>query len=131
MLGFLKLATATSPLSLVSSMFKLKLLLACSFLISVCAAKLKLPCMLPLGNAGSLISKLPTSFGKSKIKLSRLPLNGEENLPLIVRLPCTPEISPVIPLLCNALGEPLMSANIKLALKVSPAFSCTKLNVVF
>jgi hypothetical protein len=47
------------------------------------------PFMPPLGKLGSLISKLPASLGISKIKFSILPLNGEENVPVTVRLPCT------------------------------------------
>jgi len=131
MCGFLKLATATSPFNLVSSIFKLNLLFTNSFLTSACRVKSKRPCIAPLGKLGSLMSKLPASLGKSKIRFSRLPLKGEENLPLMVRLPCTPAISPVMPLLCTALGEPLMSASTKLALKVSPALSCDKLTVTF
>ena len=99
MLGFLKLATAMLPVNLVSSICKLKLLLANSFLISAWANKSKLPSMPPLGRLGSFISRVPTSLGKSKIKLSRLPLKGEENLLDSVRLPCKAEISPVMPAL--------------------------------
>ena len=66
-LGFLKLATFTSPTSLVSAMAKLNLLLTSSFLISALALKLKLPLMLPLGRLGSFTCNLPTNFGISKI----------------------------------------------------------------
>ena len=68
MICFLKPVTSTSPASLVSAMFKLNLLLAVSFLILACAPKLNVPFMPPLGRLGSLMSKLPTSFGISKIK---------------------------------------------------------------
>ena len=99
MFCFLKPTTSTSPVSLVSAMFKLNLLLANSFLISVLAAKLNVPFIPPPGKAGSLISKLPASFGMSKIRSEILPLNGEENFPVTVRLPCTADKSPVMPLL--------------------------------
>ena len=131
-LDCLKPVTSTLPVSLVTpSIFTLNWLLASSFLISVCAAKLKLPFMPPFGKLGSFISKLPANFGKSKIKFSILPLNGDENFPVTVRWPCTAERSPVMPLLCSALGEPFMSASTKLALNTSPAFSWPKLTVTF
>ena len=132
MLDFLKPVTLKSPLSLVTpSIFKLNWLFANSFLMSVCAPKLNVPFMPPLGKLGSFISRLPASFGISNIKFSMLPLNGDENVPDTVRLPCNADKSPEMPLLCMAFGEPFMSANIILALKVSPAFSWLKLSVTF
>ena len=58
-----------------------------------------------------------------------LPLKGEENVPVTVRLPWTADKSPVMPELCSAFGEPFMSANTILALKILPALSWLKLTV--
>ena len=60
-----------------------------------------------------------------------LPLNGDEKLPLTVRLPCTAAISPVMPLLCKDLGEPFISASTIFTFMVSPALSWLKLTVTF
>ena len=132
MSDFLKPVTSTLPLSLVTpSILRLKLLLASSFFISVCAPKLNVPFMPPFGRLGSLMSRLPASLGKSNIKVSRLPLKGEENVPVIVRLPCTADKSPEMPLLCNALGDPFISANTKLAFITSLFFVCDKTAITF
>ncbi len=128
---FLNPDTSMSPLSLVSAKSRLNLLLASSFLMSACAAKLNVPFTPPLGKVGSLISKLPASLGISNIKFSILPVKGDENLPVTVRLPCTIAKSPVMPLLCKALGEPFMSASTILAFSVSPDLSCAILKVTF
>ena len=131
MLCFLKPTTSISPLSLVSASVKLNLLLASSFLMSVCAPKLNVPFKPPFGKLGSFISRLPASLGISKTRFSILPLNGDENVPVTVRAPCNIDKSPLMPLLCSALGEPFMSANTMLILVVSPALSWLMLAVTF
>ena len=127
----LKPTTSTSPVNLLSASVKLNLLLASSFLMSVCAPRLNVPFMPPFGMLGSFMSKLPASFGMSKIRFSISPENGEENVPVTVRLPCTADKSPVMPLLCRAFGEPFMSASTIFTFMVSPPLSWLRLAVNF
>ena len=127
--GFLKLVTVTSPLSLVSSNTISNVLLANSFLISVCVFKLKDPFAAPLGKLGSLIFSFPTSFGMSKMSASILPLNGDEKVPVTTRLPCVIDKSPVMPVLWIAFGEPCIFANTILTAKSFPLPFCASFTV--
>ena len=126
-LDCLKPATATSPLTLLPSILAFIATLTFSCLASTWAFRLKATLAAPLGKAGSLISTLPASLGRANTSVSILPVNGEENLPDRLRAPCLPEISPEIPELSNALGEPFISSITSLAFRVLPPCARAKL----